>query len=248
VNNLSLSDISKLAITKPLEYQISEEVISGMTAFRRMGHNADVGTTYETVWVSSSAYTYLTSADTIDVVSDSAADDAAGTGARTLYIEGLDGDYNVQSETVSMDGATAVETANEYLRIFTARCETAGTGGVNAGVITVADVTTSTALATIPAGIGKTQQSIWTVPADKTGIILGWVIGDIAGKATTFALFERPYGGSWFIRRLQIVKNQTLQEIFTIPIKIEAKTDVEIKALASGGSGVVIASFDGYYL
>ena len=41
-------------------------------------------------------------------MSDDANDDVAGTGARTLRIQGLDGSYNLAEETVDMDGTTTV--------------------------------------------------------------------------------------------------------------------------------------------
>ena len=41
-----------------------------------------------------------------------------GTGARTVLIEGLDENYDIQSETVTMDGTTNVVTTNTYIRLF----------------------------------------------------------------------------------------------------------------------------------
>ena len=40
-------------------------------------------------------YPWQSSAVTVDVVSDDVNDDVAGTGARTLRIQGLDGSYNL---------------------------------------------------------------------------------------------------------------------------------------------------------
>jgi len=242
------ADISKLAIAKPYTYEIAEGIISGVNPIRQSGYNADNAATYETVWNSSTAYSYPTAADTLDVVSDSTADDSAGTGARTLYIEGLDADYVEQSETIIMDGTTPVETANEYIRLFYARCVTVGTGGVNAGIITIADVTSSTTLALILAGEGATAQAVWTVPANKEAIFIGWTFGEMAGKATTFAIFARPYGESWHINRVQVIKNQTMYEIISVPFRFAAKTDIEVRAKSSAASGITVASFDGYYL
>ncbi len=79
--------------------------------------------------------TYLVYA--VDCVSANAVDTAAGTGAQQIEIAGLDGDYKFQTETVTLNGQTAVTSTSKWLRVFSAQVVRAGSGGVNAGNIVV---------------------------------------------------------------------------------------------------------------
>lgn len=51
---------------------------------------------------------WLSSATSLEIVSDSAADAAAGTGARTVSIDGLNANYSRVSQTVTLNGTTAL--------------------------------------------------------------------------------------------------------------------------------------------
>ena len=226
---------------------VSVEDVTSISPIRRFGHNGNVGATYETVWCDSSLYVYMSTASKLLVTSSSAQDAAAGTGTRTLQLTGLDGDYAKITEIITMTGAVAVTTTNKFLRLFTCKSITAGTGGINAGNITVKDANDFLTLGYMEAGEGKTQNAIFTVPADKTFIVTNMGIGEMAQKRSDFALFVRPLNKSWYIAKLQIVKNQTFDEVFDMPLKFDEKTDIEIRAKASGGSGIVVADFSGYY-
>ena len=98
---------------------------------------------------------------TVDVVSDDTNDDVAGTGARTLRIQGLDGSYNLVEETVDMDGTTTVTTTQTFLRVFRMSVETAGSSGNNEGTITVTYTGGSDVAATITEGNGQTLMALY---------------------------------------------------------------------------------------
>jgi hypothetical protein len=55
---------------------------------------------------------YAAAALQMTVSSSSASDTSAGTGARTVLITGLNANYAVISESVTMNGQTAVTTTN----------------------------------------------------------------------------------------------------------------------------------------
>lgn len=71
------------------------------------------------------------------MLSDSVNDTAAGTGARTVFISGLDSNYDVISETVTLNGTSAVQTVRSYLRVNSFLIMSAGSGKTNAGSITL---------------------------------------------------------------------------------------------------------------
>ena len=236
-----------IVTAKQFGLDVAEGNIEGVEPIRRFGHNLAVPATYETVWCHSSLYVYMTTANRLLITSDSAQDGVAGTGTLTLQLSGLDEDYNILTETITMNGVAAVQTKGSFLRLFTTKSITAGTNGINVGNITITDSTTVITAGYLQAGEGKTLNAFWTTPADKTSVILDATVGEMAQKQTDFALFMRPFGQSWYIGKTLIVKNQTIYELLSMPIKVPAKMDIEVRAKSSGGSGIVMANFSGYY-
>lgn len=92
----------------------------------------------------------------LDVTSANAADTAAGTGARTLEIVGLDFDGNPLSDIVTLNGNTIVTTSKAFWRVFGAQCLTFGTGRRNAGNIHIVKTGTG---GTYTAGVPGTLTS-----------------------------------------------------------------------------------------
>lgn len=83
-------------------------------------------------------------AETIEIVSDNANDTLLGTGARTLFIEGLDINMETTTETVDMNGLTNVTSLNSYNRINNITVITAGSTEFNEGNITAIFTTAGT--------------------------------------------------------------------------------------------------------
>jgi hypothetical protein len=70
----------------------------------------------------------------LQVSSSSTNDTSAGTGARTINVDGLDHTWNPISETITLNGQNPVNTTDtNWLRINKIWVETAGSGGVNEG-------------------------------------------------------------------------------------------------------------------
>lgn len=97
----------------PFYLLVSQGKIPGMSIVQKFGRNTDVdsGTLPEDMWGGSSTYTGFPvggNAERLAFVSTSADDAEAGTGARTVTIIGLDGNWNQQTETVTLNGLTTV--------------------------------------------------------------------------------------------------------------------------------------------
>ena len=91
---------------------------TGYPHVSKFGRNPKVKSSdYETIWDGSNLYPWPTAAETLNVVSTDADDTSAGTGARTVEIEGLNSSWAVITETVSMNGTTNVTTTNSFLRV-----------------------------------------------------------------------------------------------------------------------------------
>lgn len=158
----SIDELARLA-----SLEQAGDLILSIRKFAEIGGLDTV--TEEDIWDAGGQLSFLSSAETMSIVSTSTNDDVAGTGAQYLLINGLDNDYNLIQETVVMDGTTPVVTSNSYLRVHRLRVVTSGSGQTNAGTITATASTASTTQAQILAGNSITRMSHFTIPAGYTG-------------------------------------------------------------------------------
>ena len=216
----------------------------------KFGRNTTLSGNVETVWDGNNLYTYITSASRLSVVSDSGDDAAGGTGARTVEIQGLDGDYNLITETITVGGADT--TTNSFLRVFRARVATAGSVGTNVGILDVTADDSSTVLAKINkvgtgggAGLGQTFMALYTIPAGKTAYLTQWTVGAGGQNADTSAFFlARPQGGAWNAKDIIVSAGQQFAKNYQIPLQFTEKTDLEVRAFSSSAGNDCASSFN----
>lgn len=68
--------------------------VPGYRRITALGNNPDVDTAGpEDVWSGGGLYPWMTTATALEIVSDSASDTSAGTGARTVLVNGLDANF-----------------------------------------------------------------------------------------------------------------------------------------------------------
>lgn len=112
--------------------------------------------------------------ETVKVVSSSAQDTAAGTGARTVRITGLHSitSEKYETEVIVMNGTTASESSSRWYRIIKLEVLTAGNRGENVGRIKVYNSTTTNNLfIDMASGQNETQNAVYTVPANRQLLI-----------------------------------------------------------------------------
>jgi hypothetical protein len=242
---------------EPFELQVARNQIAGHKALFKFGINGDVGTSVETVWAQGGTYVYPAAAAVMKISSSSANDAAAGTGARTISIFGLDADYNEISETVILNGQTEVNTGNSYLRISRMYVVTAGSGATAAGTIyagtgTVTSGVPATIYGMITLTANQTQMAFWTVPAGYTLYLMGVFFtsaNSTANASTNFQLIQRPLGGVFRIQSsARTAGNGDFILDLHTPLAFAEKTDIEIRAIASAGASNVSAEFEGIYI
>ena len=112
--------------------------------------------------------TYLTSAETMNIVSTDTDDTSAGTGARTGIIVGVDNNGVGIQENFTMNGTTNVLTTLAFLRVNTIIILTAGSSTWNEGVITAKASSAGTTQQQVGATDSISKSSHYTVPAGKT--------------------------------------------------------------------------------
>jgi hypothetical protein len=238
--------------TIPLPYgdAIAEGIIPGHAGKIKFGHNAAVGTTEEVIWPLSDGHSYLAAAETLQVSSSDADDTAAGTGARTILLEGLDTNKAELTETVTLNGASSVETTNAFFRLSRVSVITAGTSLTNEGLISVKDNADVVTLGQIVAGRGQSQMAFWTVPADRTAFVKQIFAGESNNKKVTVRLYSRDTtvtDAAWQLKAELVVNLSDVTRNFFIPLKFTEQVDIEMRAVASLTGGDVVAGFVLYY-
>jgi len=154
--------------TRPTDFH-TEVALSrrqGATTWNKFGYNDDIDTaSAEIIAEFGGTFQYLTSGETIDIVSSSTNDDLIGTGVQRIIIWGVDENWEEQTEIVEMDGTTTVTTSSQWIGINRVSIYKAGTGLKNDGTLTITATTSGYNMASMPTGQGTTQQMIFYVPA-----------------------------------------------------------------------------------
>lgn len=233
-----------------MQYAMISE-IPGHSVVERTGINIDVdiATVPEDICGTSGVHAgFATSAEIVTVVSSSANDAAAGTGARTVKISGLNANWFEQSETVTLNGVGLVDSVNSYLRVFSFEVLTAGSGGVTAGAISIAQkVTTANIFLVVAAGLNREFSTQYTIPANRKGYlnkIYGRVRKGTASSIDGFVLFRTENGPIQQIHPFSLSSAITLNREMDGGTYFPPKTDILLRVSAcSADNTEVVAGY-----
>lgn len=215
----------------------------------KFGRNSDIDTgVAEDIWDGGGAYSWPTTAQTVNLVSTSANDDESNTGAETVLIYGLDSDYNEISETITLNGTSNVVSTNSYLRLYRMIVTGAGSGGANAGDISATQTTSAIKMAQINTGNNQTLMAQFTIPNGKTAYLYQGTGG--VNKATSAAvnivLKMRPLNQVFQVKGVWSVASTGVSSIsinFLVLLRIESKTDITIVCDTSANNSDVSCSY-----
>lgn len=207
----------------------------------KFGYNTSVGTSFEPL-TDLGTNNLPTTAAVVSVLSSSANDTAAGTGARTLEIQGLDANYLLQTETVSLNGTSAVTTTNTFIRIFRMKVLTAGSGETNDGNITAS--IGGSDVARILANEGQTLMAVYTVPANKHAYLVKFQGSISKNQEAQFNLRSKgPNDSSWQSKGFWGTFANSITYDYPVPLMFEPKTDIQVRGKA-GATSEMGAIFD----
>ena len=253
-----VSSISRVGTSEPFDLQVARGQVAFHETQFKFGFNPDIDDSLETIWAEGGLYSYLSAASVLKISSSSTDDTSAGTGARTITISGLDANYDEISESVTLNGQTAVNTTQSFLRVFRIIVSTAGSGGQNAGVIyagtgTVTSGVPANKYGTIAVGDNQTLMCFWTVPRGYTAFLYQIDISmntEVANKFGTVSLVARPNGGVFNVKDKFALSQDIIHQEFRHPVKFEEKTDLEVRAIASSSNAnlAVSAGLDIVYI
>jgi len=239
-------------LSEPFELQVARGQIEGHQIIQVFGYNPDLDQTEESVWPDGGTVPHPTAASVLKISSSSAADTAEGTGARTVYIAGVDGDFDEVGEFVTLNGQTAVNTVNSYLYVNQLYVASLGSGAANAGDINVG---TGTVTGGVPAvlydliatGFNQRTTAHYCVPAGYTGYLAKGVItaGQLSGS-TSVTAFLKQHGMDGILRvgAVSTLNNGSIEYNFVYPYTIPEKNCVGASAIGSSNNNSVSAFFN----
>jgi hypothetical protein len=240
-----ISSITRQGATEPFGLQVARGQIQGHTSFQVFGYNPDLDTSEESVWPDGGVIPHPTTASVLTIVSTNAADASAGTGARTVFIEGLNASYNVVSETVTLNGTTGVSTTNSYMYVNAFTVLTVGSGESNAGEITAKVGATLYDL--IAVGYNNRTTAHYCVPAGYSAYITSGVItaGQASGS-TSVTAYLKQHGPDGVLRigAVSTLNNGSVQYDFDPPYRIPEKNCVGASAIGTAANNSVSAFFN----
>ena len=215
----------------PFGLALQKGEINRFGGIHKFGLNTAVGTSFETIWDGNNTYTYPSSAGTATVTSSNTSADNAGT----VEVEGLDANYDVATETITIGGSAG---STSFIRVYRAVMKTANTGNANVGDITI--TVSSTAVAKIQAGYGQSLMCVYTVPRNHIAYLMQIDIGsskDLENEIR-FITKEISNGNVWNTRAFITTRGGFMEKNYVIPVKISEKTDIELIAKASATSSI----------
>jgi len=225
-------------------------LIDGLSIVNKFGRNPDIDTAAsESVWNGGGLYTgFPLTAEKVRLTSTSASDAAAGTGARTVRIVGLDASYNVIMEQFTLNGLTPVVSTQNFLRVHTARVTSAGSGGVNVGSITCQhNVTVANIFFVMPIGNNQTNVAAYTIPSGFTGLMvhLGGAIRGGVNASVLGTIWTQTFGEVFRGRRPFIITtNNKLIDVITGGLVFTQKSDIDFRISTDTNNTDVTVNFD----
>lgn len=180
--------------TTAYDTEISFEESAIRLIEHKYGRNIDVGTVEEDLHGLGGLINWLQAPTVVRIkAGGNAADTAAGAGARSVRVYGIDSNLNFADELIATNGASAsLATTTLFWRVFRARVETVGTYGVaNTGVITIENAAGDTDLIQIAAGEGGSQYGAYSIPQGYKAILKHSHLSVDSGKAVNIRLWSR---------------------------------------------------------
>ena len=225
---MSIIDINNM----PFGLGVQKGLVNNYSSIHKFGLNTSVGSgAFETVWDGDNTYTYPSSSGTATATSSDTVSDNTGT----VKIFGLDSNYDLAEETLTIGGSAG---SVSFIRVFRALMKTANTGNANAGTITI--TVSSTTVAQIQPTYGQTLMAVYTVPRKYQAYLVQLDIGsskDLENEIK-FRIKQIDNGNVWNTRSFITSRGGFTEKNYHVPEIIIAKTDIEMRAKSSATSSI----------
>ena len=175
--------------------QVQKGLIAGHSIVHKFGRNSDVpNNVWEGVTELSTSFPFLTAATTVRIkAGGNINDDAGGTGAREVTVEGLDNTGAAVTEAIATNGVAASSaTSASFWRVFRVYVSSCGTyGAANTAAIMIERSAGGLDLINILAEQGQSEFALYSIPLATTGYLLGIAVEADASKAADFRICTR---------------------------------------------------------
>lgn len=243
-------------------HQMSEGVFLGHQVIHKFGRNKAVSTTYVPVSIGGIYRTpQVAGATKVRVKAGNINDTANGSGARSIYIEGIDSTGALASETLTTNGASAgTVSTNTYMRIYRAYVASSGTyatqsAGSHAGDIVIennAGTEDWLIIDSVNFPKGQSEIGIYTVPAGYNAHVKNIYIHVEASKPATVLLYQRtnimataaPYDAARVVYAANGVDGSVSIERETLLGPFPEYTDIGFLARVTSTTASVSINFD----
>jgi hypothetical protein len=199
-----INQVTFLSSQQPPYYlDVIQGNVNNEFIINKFGRNGAVGTGLAHVSISGQYQTPI-SPQSLEILSTDSDDGPAGPGAREVIIEGLDGNFDIQLDTVTMNGTTPVAVPKQFIRIYRAFVSQSGSYVTTAipshvGQITVRNAGAGVTWFTIDTveetatgfGIGQTQIGSYTVPRNHTAYLISKTFTVETNKPASIYFFKR---------------------------------------------------------
>lgn len=204
----------------------------------KFGMNEAVGSAEETVWSQGGLYPWaLFDSGAITVYARST---STGDTSGSLELQGLDENYNVQTDTISLAGQTLVPSTKQFTRVFRARFR----GESHAGALEVYAtnaVNSVNIVAHVPEAQSSSEVAIYTVPRNHIARLTSYTVSSSKNVEAGIRLKSRRPGQgfvteSFVTESLAEVFQTTLVQVFPKGLQFKALTDLDFRCVNSATS------------
>ena len=225
---MSIIDINNM----PFGLAVQKNLVTNYSGVQKFGLNTAVGSgAFETIWDGNNTYTYPSSSGTATATSSDTSSDNNGT----VEIQGLDSNYDIATETLTIGGSAGTVS---FIRVFRALMVSANTGNTNSGTITI--TVSSTTVAQIRPTYGQTLMCLYTIPRKYNAYLMQIDIGSSKDLENEIRFINKEIdnGNVWNTKAFITTRGGFVEKNYAVPVKFTEKTDLEIVAKASATSSV----------
>lgn len=229
------------------DLDVARGLVPGMTSEQFAGQSDFIGESFGTVWDIDDDFVFPTGDESWELLSDSASDAAAGTGARTVLVEGLDTDFLEVEETKNLNGTTPVVlTRTDWNSIRRITVIDSGSNQSNVGNVTLRVTGGGLTRSTILPDRGQSFNGFFMVPAGKNAYIRNLDPIVPKGQDMKFRINIKIFGTNTNISGGDFDVYQSLSSIvfITIPVFPEKTTfEVTAKSTNANSTGFLGVNF-----
>lgn len=200
----------------------------------KFGYNPAVSTIYEDIWARSGKIAHETSAAVATIDSN-----LSNFGCE-ITMEGLDGNYDQISETVTLDSNGDATTTQTFLRINRAFVS----GDTEISNVVRIQINGSNQ-AQIDVAHQQTMQAIYTIPAGYTGYLQSLSVGlQSKDKDAEVKIDVCEFGGVQRTRDYLSFSQNFIEKHYPVPLAFPEKSDIKLQAKITGADTLMSGTFD----